>query len=720
MCCGGVWYTESGVCCKNVWYPTANPCPEGEVYFPGFAALECCGCYPEMIFDGREQEEVELLGLPLGDLCCDCVTPNLHLIYSEEDGVPIGCTGRCCTETENGPVCTQTVESLCEGDWTPGCCLGEGCPYACCSEDSDGLVTCDPDLGILQCTAPSVLAEGNDCETGCLGLCCIDGEPHEQTTQAACDDLGGCWAGLGSTECLIGCRDPFTNACCESAYVTDSAGLTFTQPRFKRCPPFAETLRVTVTGYTDSPILIHGTPLGQVGKRCPINHSFLLCWDKFNVEPAPCDTDLICVDLTVCWEEEATDAETLNFSGCNGLTVWLGACAYGCITTMVYSGAGHTSNAIIELHGDGVIVASGSAPLVLTESVVHAGTCPRTLTLSGTNTGNNEIGLIPNGPGTSVKKTGVGTWRFDDNHQFSGQLLVLAGTLVIGSSVSGSGNSPFGTNTTLLPAIGDATAAVGFAKLIAEGVTISRGFSVVDTAGQVVVIGSVGNAIFASGISISLGGPVTLQAATSTTATFANSWAGAGGTVTVGSAGNDGTVVVESQLPSVDVDVVAGTLVLYGTADIIDPAFDLSITDSRAELQSGATQTVNKLTIGGNGVCDIDSGSTLTTDELSGSGDLEKDGDGGMVVTGANDLSGEVSILAGSLQIQQIVSGPAIVNTATFTNTTLTVAFSSTPSSGQQFRLLAGSTFQTYTPTLTGAGAATATYNSTNSTLTIT
>jgi autotransporter-associated beta strand protein len=99
---------------------------------------------------------------------------------------------------------------------------------------------------------------------------------------------------------------------------------------------------------------------------------------------------------------------------------------------------------------------------------------------------------------------------------------------------------------------------------------------------------------------------------------------------------------------------------------------------------------------------------------------LEKDGDGGMLVTGANDLSGEVSILAGSLQIQQIVSGPAIVNTATFTNTTLTVAFSSTPSSGQQFRLLAGSTFQTYTPTLTGAGAATATYNSTNSTLTIT
>jgi hypothetical protein len=60
------------------------------------------------------------------------------------------------------------------------------------------------------------------------------------------------------------------------------------------------------------------------------------------------------------------------------------------------------------------------------------------------------------------------------------------------------------------------------------------------------------------------------------------------------------------------------------------------------------------------------------------------------------------------------------MNTATFTDTTLTVDFSSAPSSGQQFKLLNGSTAQSYTPTLTGAGGASATYNSSTSTLTIT
>lgn len=720
-CCGGEWYTVAGDCCQDVWYPASAPCAPDQVYVEWGPNGACCGCVPETIYDGREGTSVYVEDLPESDFCCNC-DGTLTLKYSDEDGSLVGCLGRCC----DGQDCTQTLEGDCEHEWHPGCCE-EGCPAACCSETTDGIVTCAV-TGSLLCVAPSVLADPDDCATGCLGACCEDGVYIAQTTQGACT---GCWGGVGSTTCLSGCREPFTSGCCESAQST-AALLTFTQPRFKRCPPFAETLRVTVTGHTDSPILIHGTPFGTSGKRCAFNHSFLICWDKFNIEPVPCGTDFIDLDVTVCWEEEATDAETLNFSGCNepnGLTVWLGGCNYGCVTTLVYAGAGHTSDVNVQLYGNGVIEASGTGALELTSNITVWDDCVQTLTLTGTSTADNEIsGVIkdsaPNG--LSVIKTGSGRWLLSANNEFTQRLHVKSGTLVVAASVGASGNSPIGaggTNATM-PLIGDTTSGASF---LLNGVTMSRGDWTVAAGTGVVAIGGVGSgtSTFSATYTTRLGRDVTFQAGSGGTVNFRNDWRDlSGGTspavaVTVGSTGNDGVVVLGSDLPNsiTAVTVVTGTLKI-DQSERIGPTTPFTIQTATFD-RNGFDQTIDDLAVTGTATL-AGTGNITVNATLSGAGDIVNS-DGTLTIDGTNTLSGDISITGGSVVVNQIVSGPAVVNSATFTNTTLAVDFSSAPTTGDQFQLLAGSTTQTYTPTLTGTtGGASATYDAATATVTIT
>jgi len=86
-----------------------------------------------------------------------------------------------------------------------------------------------------------------------------------------------------------------------------------------------------------------------------------------------------------------------------------------------------------------------------------------------------------------------------------------------------------------------------------------------------------------------------------------------------------------------------------------------------------------------------------------------------------NTYTGSTSITAGTLRIAALISGPAgKFSLANFTNTTLSVTFTTAPLVGETYRLLPGATTQTYASvTLVGAPSRTATYNSANSTLTI-
>lgn len=127
----------------------------------------------------------------------------------------------------------------------------------------------------------------------------------------------------------------------------------------------------------------------------------------------------------------------------------------------------------------------------------------------------------------------------------------------------------------------------------------------------------------------------------------------------------------------------------------------------------------------------VDIGSTVTTTALRLSGiigdngngyGIIKSGSGRLVLSGINTYTGNTSILNGTLFVTTVLSGPAKINNAAFTNTTLSVNFNTGPLVGETYRLFPGATTQTYASvTLTGVGVAgrTGTYNSTNSTLTI-
>ena len=110
--------------------------------------------------------------------------------------------------------------------------------------------------------------------------------------------------------------------------------------------------------------------------------------------------------------------------------------AAGPITgTLLYTGAGETTDRVIRLVGNGVIQNNGgSGALNFTSAILANQGTPVTLTLGGSNTGNNTIGgAIPNATGitTSVTKADAGKWIFSGNNTYTGATAVTAGTLVL-------------------------------------------------------------------------------------------------------------------------------------------------------------------------------------------------------------------------------------------------------------------------------------------------
>jgi fibronectin-binding autotransporter adhesin len=90
--------------------------------------------------------------------------------------------------------------------------------------------------------------------------------------------------------------------------------------------------------------------------------------------------------------------------------------------------------------------ASGTGPVNFTNAnpVVMSGTGPRTLTLTGSNTGNNVLtGAIADGAGgaTSLTKTSSGVWLLNTTNTYTGLTTISSGTLRYGGS-----DAPIQTN----------------------------------------------------------------------------------------------------------------------------------------------------------------------------------------------------------------------------------------------------------------------------------
>jgi len=120
------------------------------------------------------------------------------------------------------------------------------------------------------------------------------------------------------------------------------------------------------------------------------------------------------------------------------------------------------------------------------------------------------------------------------------------------------------------------------------------------------------------------------------------------------------------------------------------------------------------------------SGSTYTG-SISGNINLIKTGTNTLILSGSTDLgvgpryTGFTAISAGTLTVRALSSNPSNkVNFASFTNSALTVDFAISPIAGETYILLPARTVNLYPAvTLQNASGRTGSYNSTNSTLTI-
>jgi autotransporter-associated beta strand protein len=485
--------------------------------------------------------------------------------------------------------------------------------------------------------------------------------------------------------------------------------------------------------------------VGQPGKRCPFTVTFPLCRDRFEIEPIPCGSTFHRVDVTVCWEELETSTEALNFSACNGLNWSLSDCDKECATTLVYTGSGATTNANLTLFWDATIQADGSGPLVLESTITQSGTCDRTLTLSGSSDHANEIRRINDPAGSAqchVIKDGTGRWRLNaSSNVLEGVLTVRRGTLQIGNAGSLGNMMQIGGDSGPATVLIEKDLWVAFDPYVLPG-------------SQPVIIGAMADSgrVYMIG-QIRIGRPLTLVAKAGGAFEFRGSWADGNGNLpadndiifgaagyegefylnTVGSAGTTtGQVTVaygSVRIGADDLLVAGGGLTLASGASLrvqgttyggIDPTTAVTAGTATLVLQEepgdpAVSQSLDDLIV--TGTLTITGGGDLTVSDLSGSGGITLAA--GTLNLSAVTMTGTLSVSGGTANLSQFVTNPGgLATSAALTSSTLTVAFSGAPSSGQQYVLLPGATSSPTSVVLTGTSA-TGTYSASTSTLTI-
>lgn len=139
------------------------------------------------------------------------------------------------------------------------------------------------------------------------------------------------------------------------------------------------------------------------------------------------------------------------------------------------AGGGHSSNRVVQLSGSTgsiALEASGAGPLVLSSNLTAA-SGSKTLTLGGTNTGNNSIAAIPNGAtgSVAVTKSGDGKWILTGDNGYTGATSVNQGTLLVNGSTT-SGSSVSVASGATLGGTGTIAGSVNVTGILAPGASI--------------------------------------------------------------------------------------------------------------------------------------------------------------------------------------------------------------------------------------------------------
>ena len=156
-----------------------------------------------------------------------------------------------------------------------------------------------------------------------------------------------------------------------------------------------------------------------------------------------------------------------------------GAATAGTLRYVGTAIGGHSSDRAINLSGttgEATIEANGTGPLVLTGSNTATGAGIKTLTLSGTNTGNNSIGVIVDNSvanTTAVTKSGAGKWILTGSNTYTGATAINEGTLVITGATQATSAITFGGGILGLDIASPVTAASATVDFTGQSVLVT-------------------------------------------------------------------------------------------------------------------------------------------------------------------------------------------------------------------------------------------------------
>ena len=322
---------------------------------------------------------------------------------------------------------------------------------------------------------------------------------------------------------------------------------------------------------------------------------------------------------------DATNAASLVFAG--GMLQYTGS------TTTIYQTTQTPSvstNRLFTLAGNGMIDSSGTygspyvnkagaannATLIFSNTgpVVFSGTGDRTLTLTGTSTGDNEIRLRlidnPNGGTLSITKSGVGVWALGNtSNSYSGTTTIAQGTLraLDGKSLP--------TDSALLFA-----ASSSYYGTFESIGTFTRGLGT--GAGQVSwsssTTGGGGFAAADSKLTVAIGG---------TSSPTSLVWGSGGFT--------SGYLVLNSATALAEVELVNN--------------IDLNGATRTIQVDDNTYAGTDFATISGN---------------ISGTGGITKTGNGTLYLTGTNTYTGDTAVNAGSLMVTSLGSSTGTGNSS--------------------------------------------------------
>jgi len=163
------------------------------------------------------------------------------------------------------------------------------------------------------------------------------------------------------------------------------------------------------------------------------------------------------------------NANANSYLGKNA-TINIGGSAAGSTAMLKYTGAGETSDKVINMAGalgNAGIDQSGTGLLKFNNNLTATGSGDKSFVLSGSTAGTGEIGgAIVNGAtgSTGLKKEGSGTWTLSGANSYSGATTVSAGTLNVASTgniISSSATTVNGGNLVVNGTAGAVTVNLG-------------------------------------------------------------------------------------------------------------------------------------------------------------------------------------------------------------------------------------------------------------------